>query len=147
MNKAIANRIWMLAAISLLVWPSGSRLLPQGDALIVPGVGVGVLRIGESITYIREDLAGQELSNSRLVEVGPKKEMWLSYKDIGLTFIFSFGSRILDRIIGCRRIDVLKYFKGPPREEANELDFPKLGIKFVLNSNGTVVAIEVKRRA
>jgi len=137
-----------------------SFLSAQGNALIVPGEGVGVLRLGEPIAYIKQDLENTDPSTSRLIEESGQKKVALSYKDFGLTFIFDFKTKKLEKIIvltqnllventgihvGSRAAEVISHFKSPVKGSESELDYPHLGIKFILdNDRRTISAIEVK---
>ena len=139
-----------------------SYLSAQGNALIVPGKGVGVLELGEPINFIQQDLDNTEPSNWRVTEEGNKKKVVLSYKDFGLTLVFDFETKRLERIIvmspnllvegtgihvGSSREEVLRYFKNPDGEAKGELDYPGRGIKFILNKSlNAVYAIEVRER-
>jgi hypothetical protein len=135
----------------------------QGNALIVPGEEVGVLKLGNLVGFITRDLGNIEPSTVRKVEEGETKEMWLSYTDLGLTLIFDYATKTLKRIIvltpsllvkgtgvhvGSKEAEVLDYFKKPSKDsKANELDYPHLGINFLIKeSDRTVSAIEIKAK-
>jgi len=161
-NKTYRS-IEYLFVLILLIGLSNKSLPAQGNALIVPGEEVGVLKLGNSIGFITQDLGNIEPSTVRKVEDGEIKEMWLSYKDLGLTLIFDYATKTLKRIIvlspsllvkgtgihvGSKESEVLEYFKEPSKEgKTNELDYPQLGIKFIIRENErTVYAIEINAK-
>lgn len=135
-------------------------LLAQGDALIVPGEGVGVLKLGDTLEKIKGGIGSIRVSSSR--KVGDN-EMWLSYRDLGMTLVFDYVTKELKKIIvltvgllventgisvGSSESDVRKYFKEPSKySKEGELDYPDLGVKFYIKKEYKKVhAIEVKKK-
>jgi hypothetical protein len=152
-----------LMAFILFISLFQNTLWPQGNALIVPGEGVGVLKLGESYHFIIQDLGDIAPSSWRKVQGEMNIEIWLSYKDLGMTLVFDYETKKLEKIIvlsqsllventgihvGSKESDVKKYFKDPSKDsKANELDYPHLGINFFIkNEDKTVYAIEVKKK-
>jgi len=158
-NKLGLNHILALVSLIALIWLA-PLLLAQGNALIMPGEGVGVLRLGEPISFVKQDLENVDPSTSRLIEEGGQRKVALSYRNHGLTLIFDFKTKQLGKIIvqsqrllventgihvGSRASDVVRYFKDPVKGSENEMDYPQLGINFILDKSGmTISAIEVK---
>lgn len=138
-------------------------LLSQGDALIVPGEGVGVLKLGDTIETIKRGIGSIRVNSSRIVKQQGHNEMWLSYRDLGMTLVFDYRTKELEKIIvltvgllventgisvGSSESDVRKYFKEPSKcSKEGELDYPDLGVKFYIKKEYKKVhAIEVKKK-
>jgi len=134
-------------------------LLAQGDALIVPGEGVGVLKLGDTLKTIKRGIGSIRVPSGR--KVGDN-EMWLSYRDLGMTLVFNCKTKKLEKIIvltvgllventgisvGSSESDVRRYFKKPKCSKEGDLDYPDLGIKFYIKKEYKKVhAIEVKKK-
>lgn len=163
LKNKIKQHLKYLIALLLIGGLFNNTLLAQGNALIVPGEEVGVLKLGNPIGFITQDLGNIEPSSWHKEEDGTSSEMRLSYKDMGLTLVFDYGTKKLKKVVvvtpsllvkgtgihvGSKEVEVLEYFKDPSKEgKANELDYPQLGIKFVVKENDrTVCAIEIKEK-
>ena len=161
-NK-IKQHLKYLIALLLIGGLFNNTLLAQGNALIVPGEEVGVLKLGNPIGFITQDLGNIEPSSWRKAGDGTSSEMRLSYRDLGLTLIFDYETKKLKRImvmtpsllvkdtgvhVGSKESEVLEYFDNPSKEgKTNELDYPQLGIKFIIKENERIVyAIEIKAK-
>jgi hypothetical protein len=163
LKNRIERYLRYLVALILISGLFDNTLLAQGNALIVPGEEVGVLKLGNPIGFITQDLGNIEPSSWHKEEDGTSSEMRLSYNDLGLTLIFDYATKMLKRIkvmtpsllvkgtgihVGSKESEVLEYFKESSKEgKANELDYPQLGIKFIIKENErTVYAIEINAR-
>lgn len=134
-------------------------LLAQGDALIVPGEGVGVLKLGDSSEKIKRGIGSIRVNSLHKVK---DNEMWLLYRDLGMTLVFDYKTKELKKIIvltvgllventgisvGSSESDVRRYFKDPKCSKEGDLDYPDLGIKFYIKKEYKKVrAIEVKKK-
>jgi len=161
LKNKIKQYLKYLIALLFINGLFNNTLSAQGNALIVPGEEVGVLKLGNPIGFITQDLGNIEPSRRRKVEDGTSSEMWLSYKDLGLTLVFDYETKKLKKIVvvtpsllvegtgihvGSKKSEVLEYFKEPSKaSKTNELDYPQLGIKFIIKEHDrTVYAIEIK---
>ena len=135
-------------------------IMPGEPTVITPGEGVGVLKLGEPYASIQKALGDIRPFSFALAENKVDgKELWLSYRDIGIAFAFDYETKILERIIvltpallvrntgihaGSEESEVKKYFKdtgqGGP---ADELAYP--GIKFFIKDK-RIFAIEIGNR-
>ena len=163
LKNKIEQYLWYPVVLLLISSSFDNNLLAQGNALIVPGEEVGVLKLGNPIGFITQDLGNIEPSSWHKEEDGTSTEMWLSYRDLGLTLIFDYETKKLKRImvmtpsllvkdtgihVGSKESEVLGYFNNPSKGgKANELDYPQLGIKFLIKENKrTVYAIEINAK-
>jgi hypothetical protein len=149
LKNRIERYLRYLVALILISGLFDNTLLAQGNALIVPGEEVGVLKLGNPIGFITQDLGNIEPSSWHKEEDGTSSEMRLSYNDLGLTLIFDYATKMLKRIkVMTPSLLVKGYFKESSKEgKANELDYPQLGIKFIIKENErTVYAIEINAR-
>ena len=95
-----SNTFKFLAISIMIICPFHNYLGAQGDALIMPGKGVGVLKLGDRIDVINRKIGNIKVDNSRKV-VNPTSgnEMWLSYKNLGMTFVFNYKTHKLEKIV------------------------------------------------
>lgn len=91
---------WHIAAWILLLTLIPKPAFNQGDAMIIPGVGVGVLKLGERVDKILEKIDSKYAKQWRgAKESGDKKIMWLSLEELGMSLAFDFHTRTLRKIL------------------------------------------------
>ncbi|MBI4649876.1 hypothetical protein HY745_00985 [Candidatus Desantisbacteria bacterium] len=123
------------------------------DSLIQPGVGVGVLKLGDTPVDISRKLEGKKADIAKKIVYDSTVEMWLSYVDMGVTLIYDTNKSIKSIIVtnkellleesgihvGSAKSNVLKNYKGekrPIRQINNNIElweYPDLGIIFFVN--------------
>ena len=163
-------RALVIAAISICCIALLQKdISAQEDNFIRPGIGVGKLRLGASNSDLNK-IINRKFNDIK--KVGPEKdfEMWLSYKNMGLTLIYSKDKK-LKRIVVTNRallventrisvgssITILRQYRNIFSDEDREIedvnkkknveswDYENLGIKFWINWNDQkIFAIEVK---
>lgn len=141
------------------------------DIFIRPGIGVGKLRIGETNEEINK-IINRKFDDIKKIGTKDDYEMWLSYKSMGLTLIYS-KEKILKRIsvthkalylentrisVGSSVSDIKRYsgiFKDKDRKildidkkrNIESWDYEKLGIKFWISwKDQRIFTIEVKEK-
>ena len=94
------SRIIMVAAILpflAITWCYGGEPLENKSiAVIKPGVGLGNIKIGDPLADVIKKI-GRKPSEGKKVQTGSQTEYWLSYTDLGVTFIFN-EKQVLSRI-------------------------------------------------
>lgn len=91
-------RIAALSLILLVPAPEcwGIDAIDKG-AVIRPGSGIGDIMIGDDLRTVLRKLEGKKPTEGKTVTTGNLVEYWLSYSELGVTFIFD-QSRKLSRI-------------------------------------------------
>lgn len=83
----------VLITLSLLVCsasPCPGQETPANRSISVmkPGEGLGAIVIGDSIPEVIKKMSGRKPDEGQAVKSGTVTEYWLSYVDLGITFIF-----------------------------------------------------------
>ena len=160
MIKNCPSTIFIFIFIVLFFCFAHNGLFGQGKTVIVPGVGVGVLKLNGDINDVNTLIGRKKFSSAEKIESKEAgEEMWLSYKDLGMTLVYN-SARQLSKIIvltagllientslgvGSSKKDIGKYLGEEIQESADYKDCPDRGIKFYFKNN-VVYSIEVKRR-
>jgi len=118
----------------------------QGDAVIIPGTGVGVLRLGEPINEILEKIGPTEAMQWRLAQTSEGEGlMWLSLEELGMSLAFDFRTKTLRKIlvlteallvqntgirVGSSEKEIERYFSTTRMYQQREIIPPKTEEKF-----------------
>lgn len=155
---------WHIIALILLIILLPRLVSTQGDAMIIPGVGVGVLKLNKRVDDILKKIGPEEVQQWRKSQVQTEeKMMWLSLKELGMSLAFDYKSRRLKKIIvltkallvqntslrvGSDKKEVIKFMGQPQINKTEEiLDYSQHGIKFYIDGKtSTVRTIEVYER-
>ncbi len=131
------------------------RQLPAAslETVIQPGVGVGVLKLGDTVDDVYAKLGQRKADRVQRVAYKGRTEIWLTYDDMGMALVYDDARKRLERIVvtskgllvertgirvGSSGGDVEKYYGGEQRtrqlEGQNELwVYPGLGVSFTVN--------------
>lgn len=166
------NRAVVITAISICcIAFLQKEIFAQEDNFIRPGIGVGKFKLGVSNEVINE-IIKRKFDDIQKVSSEEDFEMWLSYKKMGLTLIYSKDKklkriRVINKAllventrisVGSYVTDLRRYKKifkdidtkiknTVRKKNTNPLDFEKLGIKFWISWNDQkIFAIEVKEK-
>lgn len=81
-----------------ITWCHGAESLENKSiAVIKPGVGLGNIKIGDPLADVIKKI-GRKPSEGKTVKTGTQTEYWLSYTDLGVTFIFN-EKQVLSRVV------------------------------------------------
>jgi len=159
---------WYISALILPFTMLPKPISAQGDAMIIPGVGVGVLKLGEHVDDILKKIGHSDVQQWRTTQVQIEKKivkmMWLSLEELGMSLGFDYDNKKLEKIlvstkallvqntslrIGMAEKEVKKFLGPPQISESREfIDYPQLGVKFYIDLNDhTVRTIEVYEKA
>ena len=163
---------WHIGALIFLATFFPKYVSAQGDATIIPGIGVGVIKLSEDIDDILKKISPADSKQWRTAQLeNEEKMMWLSLEKTGMSLAFDFKTRKLKKIlvltkallvqntslrVGSNEIEVIEFFgraesnKSMEKNKSKEIapmDYPQLGIKFYVDlKNHTVRTIEVYER-
>jgi hypothetical protein len=84
-------------ALTLLII-TGTNEAGSDETLIRPGIGVGEIRLGDSLADVYAKLGQKKADSARKVGKGEMEEIWLSYRAMGLTFAYD-RKKTLKKII------------------------------------------------
>lgn len=92
----------LLATLSLLFCFTGRCAVAEAPAsqsisVMKPGVGLGNVTLGDSIPEVIIKMNGKKPDDGKTVRIDSTAEYWLTYLDLGITFIFD-GRKKLSRI-------------------------------------------------
>ena len=145
----------LLSIIILICW-FGNTTIAEEHSYIQPGKGLGVFKIGERYQEIQKKLGKRKPDKTTKVN---SKEMWISYYDMGLTFVFSYKDKILQKIvvtskgllvertgirIGSSEKNLVKYYgEAKVKEDYDKQrklwEYKHLGVNFLINKKNHAV--------
>jgi hypothetical protein len=86
----IASVVMTLSLLIFFASPCASQEASANRSISVmkPGEGLGAIAIGDSIPKVIKKMDDRKPGGGQTVRVGKAVEYWLSYADLGVTFIF-----------------------------------------------------------
>ncbi len=100
LRKVLIAGVAVLACfgIAMIAGFLDCRSAAAADTLIQPGIGVGVLKLGDGIEAVYVKIGKKKADRALKVGRGSGAEVWLSYNDMGITLVFN-AARQVERII------------------------------------------------
>ena len=95
MRRTITGMIIIIS--SCVIVPCYGMMQGGGISVIEPGIGLGNIKLDDSLSDVLSRMDRKKPSSGKTVRSGNRVEYWLSYEDMGITFIFNENER-LERI-------------------------------------------------
>lgn len=93
-GKVKTIRMFLAAAMILTALVSYG-MVNKTIAVIHPGIGLGTIRLGDKLPDVIKKMDRKKPTDGKTVKSGNLKEYWLSYTDMGITFIFDEGELLV----------------------------------------------------
>ena len=94
---------WLSAAVIMAIWICCESISASGqqaaESVIVPGVGVGALALGDPIDATFKKLGMRKATAAWESGSGAGKEVSLQYQDMGMTLVFDSGKSLKQIIV------------------------------------------------